>query len=378
MDFVLTKEEELFRKSVREFAERELRPLEDQIEREDRIPDELIPKIAKAGLFGLPAEKKYGGGGGRYVDLAMAVEEIARVSGAVAFFVAVQYLPIIAIELNGTEEQKAKFLPDLCTGRKVGSFSFTEPSTGSDPTEIQSIARLEGDHYVCNGRKEFCTNAEYDGTIILFLRTGEEHTPDISAFIAEKNAEGYSTPPPWPLLGLRGMRVTNIELKDMHIPAENLLGGKNKGYPVLLNTIAVGKVDVSGAMLGIAQRALEESLKYVKEKTMRGKPISHFQMVQFLIAEMASDIEAARWLFYRSMNLVDHGVQTLQSQAMCKLFCAEMADRVCQKAIQLHGDYGYTKEFKAERLYRDAKFGGVVEGSNEVQRVIIARDILKG
>jgi butyryl-CoA dehydrogenase len=174
------------------------------------------------------------------------------------------------------------------------------------------------------------------------------------------------------------MRVTNIELKDMHIPAENLLGGKNKGYPVLLNTIAVGKVDVSGAMLGIAQRALEESLKYVKEKTMRGKPISHFQMVQFLIAEMASDIEAARWLFYRSMNLVDHGVQTLQSQAICKLFCAEMADRVCQKAIQLHGDYGYTKEFKAERLYRDAKFGGVVEGSNEVQRVIIARDILKG
>jgi butyryl-CoA dehydrogenase len=376
MDFALTKEQELIQKSAREFAEKEIRPLDAQIEEEDKIPMSLIEKAAKIGLLGIPVERKYGGGGRTYLDLSLAVEQIARVNGAVAFFVAVNYLPIISIELFGSEEQKQKYLPDLVQGKCVGSFSFTEHSTGSDPRDIQSRAKLDGDHYVCNGRKGFCTNAEYDGTIVIYLRTGDGPF-DVSAFVAEKNTEGYTAPPPWPLTGLRGMRVTDIELKDYRIPKENLLGNEGDGYKNLLGTIAIGKLDVANAMLGIAQDALEQSIRYAKEKTMRGKPIGDFQMIQFLIAEMASKIEAARWMLRQAMSLIDQGKQTLQSAAMAKLFVAQMADDVCQKAMQIHGGYGYTKEFKVERLYRDAKFGGVVEGSNEVQRVIIARDILK-
>ncbi|HEX75220.1 MAG TPA: acyl-CoA dehydrogenase [Dehalococcoidia bacterium] len=377
MDFALTKEEEFLQKSTREFAEREISPLENQIEQEDKIPDDLILKLGKQGLFGIPVEKKYGGMGGRYLDLVLGVEQVAYVSGAVAFMVAVNYLPVIAIEIAGNEEQKAKFLPALVKGKEksLGSFSFTEHSTGSDPREIYATAQLEGEHYVCNGHKGFTTGASYDGTIVIFLRTGEG--TDVSAFIGQKNTEGYSTPPAYPLIGLRGMTVTDIELKNWRIPAANLLGNRGDGFSILLNTIAVGKVDVAGAMLGIAQRALDEAMKYATEKTMRGRPIGNYQMIQYLIAEMAIDVEAGRYLLYRTMSLMDQKKRTLGSCAVAKLFLAQMADRVTQKAVQVHGGYGYTKDFKVERLYRDAKFGGVVEGSNEIQRVIIARELLK-
>lgn len=376
MGWVLTKEQEMLQKNMQDFAEREIRPLDKQIEEEDRIPQALIEKVAKVGLFGIPVEKKYGGMGGGYLDLCIAVEQIARVNGAVAFFIAVNSMPLVALEQSGSEEQKAKFIPDLATGKTTGSWSFTEHSTGSDPREMYATAKLEGDYYVCNGTKGFSTNAEYDGPVVIFLRTGEGPF-DISAFIAEKNTEGYSATPRWPLLGLRGMRVTDIQMKNYRIPAANLLGKKNDGFTILLKTLAVTKVDVGAAALGIAQDALEQSIKYAKEKTARGKPIGDFQMIQFLIAEMASEIEAARCLLYHSMSLVDERKDTLLSGGIAKLYLAEMADNVCQKALQVHGGYGYTKEFRVERLFRDAKFCGVVEGTNEIQRVIVARDMLK-
>ena len=376
MDFALTKQQELIQKSAREFAEREISPLDAQIDKEGKVPLELFEKAAKIGLLGIPVEREYGGSGGTYLDLSLAVEQIARVNGAVAFFISVNYLTVVAINLFGSEEQKQKFLPDLAQGKCVGAFSFTEQATGSDPGDIQARAKLDGDYYVCNGNKRFCTNAEYDGTIVIFLRTGDGPY-DVSAFAAEKNTEGYTAPPPWPLMGLNGMRVTDIELKDYRIPKANLLGKEGDGYKALLGTIAIGKLNVSNALLGIAQDALEQAIKYAQEKTMRDRPIGDFQMIQFLIAEMASKVEAGRWMLRQAMSLIDQGKATLQSAAMAKLFVAEMADDVCQKAVQIHGGYGYTKEFKVERLYRDAKFGGVVEGSNEVQRVIIARDILR-
>lgn len=376
MGWVLTKEQEMLQKSMRDFAEREIRPVDKQIEEEDRIPQELIEKVAKAGLLGITVDKKYGGMGGGYLDVALAVEQIARVSGALAFFIAVNTMPIIALEQRGSEEQKAKYFPGLASGKTIGSWSFTEHSTGSDPREIYATAKLEGDYYICNGTKGFSTNAEYDGPVVIFLRTGEGPF-DISAFIGEKNAEGYSATPRWPLLGLRGMRVTDIQMKNYRIPAADLLGKKNDGFTVLLDALAITKVDVGAAALGIAQDALEQAIKYAKEKTARGKPIGNLQMIQFLIAEMASEVEAGRCLLYHTMSLVDERKDTLLSGGIGKLFLAEMADHVCQKALQVHGGYGYTKEFRVERLFRDAKFCGVVEGSNEIQRVIVARDMLK-
>ena len=262
----------------------------------------------------------------------------------------------------------------LVSGECLGAFSFTEHSTGSDPREIYATAKLEGDQYICNGRKGFTTGATYDGPVILFLRTGEPG--EVTAFVAEKNLDGYSTPTIWPLVGLRGMKVADIQLDNFKIPVQNRLNEEGKGFSVLLDTISVGKVDVSCAALGMAQAALDEAMKYAKDKTMRGKPIGTFQMVQNEIAEMAADVEAARWLLRRTMHLIDMKKATLADCAKAKYFCSKMADSVCHRAMTVHGGYGYSTEFRIERIWRDAKFCGLVEGNDVIQKVIIARDIL--
>lgn len=374
MDFELTKQQELLIKTVREFAEKEIVPLEQQIEDSNEIPSELLAKIAKMGALGIPVEKKYGGMGLGYVDLSIAVEEMARISGAVAFMVAVNYLGVITIELQGTEEQKEKWLPRLISGECLGAFSFTEHSTGSDPKEIYATARLDGDHYVCNGHKGFTTGSTYDGPVILFLKTGD--AGEVSTFVAEKNGPGYSTTTPWNLVGLRGMTVADIILEDFKIPVENRLNEVGTGFSSLMDTIAIGKVDVAAAALGIAQAAFEEAIKYAKEKTMRGKPIGKYQMVQNEIAEMAVELDAARWLLRRTMSLIDQKKHTYDACAKAKYFCAKTADDVCHRAMTVHGGYGYTKDFKAERLWRDAKFCAVVEGNNVIQKILIANGAL--
>jgi alkylation response protein AidB-like acyl-CoA dehydrogenase len=374
MDFELTKQQELLIKTVGEFAKKEIVPLEQEIEGKNEVPEDLIRKLGKLGVLGIPVDKKYGGMGGTYLDLSLAVEELARVNGAVAFMVAVNYLGVITIEHQGTEKQKEKWLPRLVSGECLGAFSFTEHSTGSDPKEIYATARLNGDHYVCNGRKGFTTGATYNGPVILFLRTGE--AGQVTAFVAEKNTKGYSTPVVWPLVGLKGMKVVDIQLDDFIIPVENRLNKEGAGFSVLLDTISVGKVDVACAALGMAQRALDESIKYAKEKTMRGKPIGVFQMVQNEIAEMAVEVEAARWLLRRTMHLIDQKKATLADCAKAKYFCAKTADDVCHRAMTVHGGYGYTTEFKIEQIWRDAKFCAVVEGNNVIQKVLIARGML--
>jgi len=374
MDFELTKQQEFLIKTVREFGEKEIIPIENDIEEKNDIPNELIKKMGKLGILGIPVDKKYGGIGGSYVDLSIAVEELARINGAAAFMVAVNYLGVITIDHQGSEEQKAKWLPKLVSGECLGAFSFTEHSTGSDPREIYATAKLEGDQYICNGRKGFTTGATYDGPVILFLRTGEPG--EVTAFVAEKNLDGYSTPTIWPLVGLRGMKVADIQLDNFKIPVQNRLNEEGKGFSVLLDTISVGKVDVSCAALGMAQAALDEAMKYAKDKTMRGKPIGTFQMVQNEIAEMAADVEAARWLLRRTMHLIDMKKATLADCAKAKYFCSKMADSVCHRAMTVHGGYGYSTEFRIERIWRDAKFCGLVEGNDVIQKVIIARDIL--
>ena len=375
MDFELTKQQNFLIKAVREFAEKEIIPIEKEIEENNRIPDDLIPKLGKLGALGIPVNKKYGGMGGSYVDLSIAVEELARINGAVAFMVAVNYLGVITIDHQGTEEQKAKWLPRLISGDGLGSFSFTEHSTGSDPKEIYATAKLNGDYYVANGRKGFTTAATYDGPVILFLRTGEPG--NVTAFVAEKNTEGYSNPVIWDLAGLRGMLVADIGLEDFKIPVENRLSKEGDGFSILLDTISVGKVDVACAALGMAQGALDEAIKYAKEKTRRNKPIGTLQMIQNEIAEMASQIEAARWLLRRTMYLINDRRHSLVDAANAKLFASQMANDVCRRAMLVHGGYGYTKDFKIERIWRDAQFCSVVEGNEVIQKVLIARGLMK-
>ncbi len=373
MDFTLAKEQEAIRSTVREFAEREIAPIAAKIDQEDKIPDRVLQEAAKLNLFGIPVDRKYGGAGWGYVELTLALEEIARESSSVAFLLMAHYLPIVALKLFGTEEQKTKFLPPLCQGSGIGSFAFTEPATGSDPKMITTTAILKDNEYILNGTKRFITNSPYNGVVIMFaLDNG-----GVSAFIIEKNQPGYTTGKPADKMGIRGVPVTDVYLKDVRVPQSDLIGKKGEGYRVLLPTIAYGKMDVAATLLGVSQASLEEAIKYAKERMVRDKPIASFQAIQWLIADIAALVEAERWLTYRLAFLADNGADIAKESALTKLFVSEAATQVASKALEVHGSYGYTKEMKIERLYRDAKVGEIVEGVNEIQRVIIASSLLR-
>lgn len=374
MDFNLTKPQEFLKRSTRQFAQREIAPIAEQIEREDEIPHDLIQKMGKQGMFGIYLDRKYGGGGGTYFDLVLVLEELAQVSAAVALTSVVHALVAGLLHREANESQKDEFLPSLAQGTKIGSYVFTEPGTGSDPKLITSTAREEGDHFVLNGTKRFCSNATFDGTIGIAVRDGD----GISTFVMDKKTPGLSVPVVWSLMGLRGGRLADVEMKDVRVPAANLLGKRGDGYTSLLNVVGYGKLNICAMILGISQSAVNEATKYAKERTARGgKPIAGFQMIQHLIADIASELEAMRWITYRLAFQADQGENILHSSALTKLFVGETADRVVRNALQVHGVYGLTKEFKIERFYRDVKMGSLVEGSNEIQRVIVARDLLR-
>jgi len=374
MDFSFTKEQDAVRKFVGDFCKKEIAPLAEKIEEECVIPDDLKTKIARFKLFGIPFDKEYGGSGGGFIAGTIVLEELAKVSGAVSMFVGCNYLTGIPIHLFGTEKQKKEFLTPLCEGRSIGSFAFTEASTGSDPAAITTEARLEGNEYVINGSKRFITGGDLDGIIVLFARDGE----GISGFIGPKNAPGYSLPKPWEKLGMHGISLNDIYFDNYRIPEDNLLGPKGNGYTVLLDTIAIGKLDSAVLILGCAEAALEEAIKYANERTVRGKPISRLASIQTMISEMAIKLEAAKWLAYRLAWLIDQKSPSVKYEsAIAKTFITEAADDVARIALRVHGAYGFVKDFKIERLFRDISLGEIVEGTSELQKVIIARNLLK-
>lgn len=373
MDFSLTEEQEAIRKLVRDFGTKEILPIAEQIEREERIPPELISKIAELGLFGTPFDEKYGGSGLGWLASTLVLEELARADGAVAMFVGVNYLTGIPIDLFGTEEQKLKYLPPLCQGTAIGSFAFTEAATGSDPRAISTRATLDGNEYVLNGSKRFITAADLDGPIVVFARDGQ----GISAFIGEKNTAGYSVPKPWEKLGMHGVSLCDIGLDNYRVPAANLLGGSGNGFKVLLDTIALGKLDTAVMILGCGWAALDEAVKYAKERIVRGKPMAELPTTQSLIADIAIQLEAARWLTYRLAYLADQKKDVRAESALTKTFVTEACTEAARKAFRVHGAYAYTREFKIERLLRDISLGEIVEGSNEFQRLIVANSLLR-
>ncbi len=379
MDFALNEEQEMFRKTIREFAEKEIMPKAQEIDLKGEFPWDIIRKMADLGLMGLPFPEEYGGAGGDAISYAIAVEEIARASGSVAITYSAHIsLACSPIYLFGTEEQKRKYLIPMARGEKIGAFGLTEPGAGSDAAAIKTRAVLDGDEWVINGQKIFITNGSIaDVVVIAAVTDPAKGKKGISNFIIEKGTPGFRVGREEDKMGLRGSVTSELIFENCRIPKENLLGKEGEGYKQFLMTLDGGRIGIGAMAVGLGMAALEAAVKYAKERVQFGQPIAEFQAIQWMIADMATELEAARLLVYRAAWLKDQGQRFTKEAAMAKLFASEAAVRACYKAIQIHGGYGYTKDYPVERLYRDARLTTIGEGTSEIQRLVIARHILE-
>jgi butyryl-CoA dehydrogenase len=379
MKFALTAKQEMLQNLYREFADNEVAPLAAEIDETGDFPSETVSKMAKLGILGLPFPKEYGGAGADTLSYAMAVEELSRVCASTGVIVSAHVsLGANPIYQFGTAEQKEKYLIPLCKGEKLGAFGLTEPNAGTDASNQQTIAVLDGDNYVLNGSKIFITNGGKADTYIVMAATDpSKGLKGISAFIVEANIPGFTCGPKENKMGIRASSTTELIFQDCLVPKENLLGREGEGFKIAMQTLDGGRIGIAAQALGIAQGALEEAVKYAKERQQFKKPIGAFQAIQWMIADMATEVEAARLLVYRAAWLKDNKKPFGQASAMAKLFAAEVAMKVTTKAVQVHGGYGYMKDYKVERYMRDAKITEIYEGTSEVQRMVIASSVLK-
>ena len=380
MDFHLTNEQQMLRKMYREFAENEVKPLAEEIDEEERFPMETVEKMAKLGMMGIYFPKEYGGAGGDVLSYAMCVEELAKVCGTTAVIVSAHTsLCCAPIFENGTEEQKKKYLPDLLSGRKIGAFGLTEPNAGTDASGQQTTAvKNENGDYVLNGSKCFITNGNVADTFVVFAMTDKSKgNHGISAFIVEKSFPGFSTGKHEKKMGIRGSSTCDLIFEDCIVPKENLLGKEGKGFKIAMQTLDGGRIGIASQALGIAEGALERTIAYVKERKQFGRAIGAFQNTQFQLADMATKVEAAQLLVYKAAMAKATQKSYSVEAAKAKLYAAEVAMEVTTKAVQLHGGYGYTREYEVERMMRDAKITEIYEGTSEVQRMVISGALLK-
>lgn len=379
MDFSCTKQEQLFLQMIREFAEKEVKPLAAEVDEEERFPMETVKKMAKIGLMGIPVPTQYGGAGGTNIMYGMAVEELSRVCATTGVILSAHTsLCVAPIMEAGTEEQKMKYLPKLASGEWIGAFGLTEPNAGTDAAGQQTIAEDCGDHWKLNGSKIFITNGSYADIFIIIAMTDKSlGTKGISAFIVEKNFPGFSVGKKEKKMGIRGSATTELIFEDCIVPKENLLGQIGKGFGLAMKTLDGGRIGIASQALGIAQGAMDETVKYTKERKQFGRSISQFQNTQFQMADLETKVQAARLLVRRAHYNKDNGLPYSAEAAMAKLFCAETAMEVTTKAVQFHGGYGYTREYPVERMMRDAKITEIYEGTSEVQRMVIAGKLFK-
>ena len=379
MNFELSEEQLLIQAMVREFAAAEVAPIAAEIDRNHRFPEELIPKLAEVGLMGVPFPEELGGAGADYLSFTIVVEELARVCAATSVIVAAHAgLAAYPIFTYGTPEQKEKYGRALACGEKLGAFAITEPGAGTDAGGGKTTAVLDGDEYVLNGSKIFITNGGYaDVYVVTAMTDPERGTRGISAFIIERDTPGFTVGERERKLGIRASSTTPLYFSDCRIPKDALLGKEGKGYLMAMETFDGGRVGVAAQAVGIAQAAMDASITYAKERVQFGKPIATFEAIQWMIADMATEIDAARLLVYRAAWLKDNGLRFGQEASMAKLFASEMATRVAGKAIQIHGGYGFTESYPVERHYRDAKITEIYEGTSEVQRMTIAGNALR-
>jgi butyryl-CoA dehydrogenase len=377
--YMLKEEHIMLQETIRNFAEKEIKPLAAKVDEESFFPQETFKKLGEMGILGLPIPEEYGGTGADTLSYAIAVEEIGRVCGSTGLsFAAHVSLGTYPFYLFGNEEQKKKYLPKLASGEWLGAWALTEPGAGSDASRQRTVAKLEGDHYVLNGSKNFITNALYANTCIVMAMTDKERgNRGISAFVVEKDTPGFKIGKTEHKMGMRGSPTSQLVFDDCKIPAGNILGQEGEGFIQALKTLDGGRISIGSLALGIAQGAFEEAIKYTTQREQFNTKISGFQSIQNYIADMATEIHAARLMLYHAAWLKDNNIPFSKESAMAKLYASEVSSKVTNLAIQVHGGYGYIKEYPVERFLRDAKLTEIGEGTSEIQRLVIARNILK-
>ncbi|SDC23267.1 butyryl-CoA dehydrogenase [Shouchella lonarensis] len=378
LNVTLTKDQEMIRDMVRQFAKKELAPKARQRDEQSLFAEQAFKKMGELGLLGLPFPEKYGGSGGDTVSYAIAVEEIGYACGGTGLsYAAAVSLGASPIYYYGTEEQKQKYLTPLASGKTLGAFGLTEPNAGSDAGGTQTKAVADGPDYVINGEKCWITNASYADTVIVTAVTGEREDgkKQISAFIVPTDAAGFSIRADYDKMGVRASNTCELVLEDVRIPKENVLGDPEKGFSQFLYTLDGGRISIAALAVGIAQAAFDRALAYAQERKQFGKVIGAFQAIQFKLADMAMEIDLARTMVHKAASLKDAGQPFGKESGYAKLFASETATRVCNQALQIHGGYGYMKEYEVERMLRDAKLLEIGEGTSEIQRLVIARHL---
>lgn len=372
-----TEEHHAIREAIRDFATREIAPKAHAVDQEARFPIETFKELGKLGYLGLPIGSEYGGAGADYRSYVIAVEEIGRACGSTGL----SYAAHVSLGTNpiykfGTEEQKKKYVPKLCSGEYIGCWALTEPGTGSDASAQKTTAKRVGDHYILNGTKQFITNAtDADVAVIMAMTDMSLGRKGISCFIVDKGTPGYSVSKVEKKLGMRGSPTASLTFEDCKIPVENMIGAEGEGYKQALMTLEGGRLSIGALALGIAQSAFDAALTYAKQREAFGQPIGKFQMIQAYLADMSTYISAARLMLYHAAWMKDHGKRVTLEGSQAKLYASEIASKVCNLCVQIHGGYGYIVDFPAERFLRDAKLCEIGEGTSEIQRLLIARQL---
>ncbi|MDQ0482299.1 acyl-CoA dehydrogenase [Guptibacillus hwajinpoensis] len=380
MELVFTEEQKMMQKMVRDFAEKEIAPIVEEMEETDRFPRELIKRMGELGLMGIPIPEAYGGSEMDYTSYIIAIHELSKVSATVGVILSVHTsvgtLPILSF---GTEEQKKKYVPKLATGEYLGAFALTEPSSGSDASSMKTRAVRDGDEYILNGSKIFITNGGEADTYVAFARTNpdEKGSKGVTAFIIERDMPGFSVGKKEKKMGLNGSNTVEIVFEDCRVPVENRLGEEGQGFKIAMANLESGRIGIAAQSLGIAEAALNYATAYAKEREQFGKPIGQNQGLGFKLADMATDVEAAKLLTYRAADLKNHGTPCMQEVSMAKLFASKAAVKASIEAVQVYGGYGYTKDYPVERLFRDAKVCEIYEGTSEIQKIVISRNLLR-
>ncbi|GAA0105925.1 putative isocaproyl-CoA dehydrogenase AcdB [Paraclostridium sordellii] len=376
---IFNKEQELLRKAVRDFVSREMATLPEEIDKTGEMPRELLDKMAQTKYTSVTIPQEYGGAGADYVSYAIIMEELSRRCASTGTYAtAAASLVSLPILNYGTEEQKQKYLRGIASGEMIGAFGLTEPGAGSDASAQQTTAELDGDYYILNGRKTFITNAPIcDFAIVIAVTDRSKGLKGTTAFIVESNWEGFSHGAHEDKMGIRGTQTSDLIFENVKVPKENLLGKEGIGFKIAMKTLDAGRIGVAAQALGVAQGALDEAIKYTKERVQFGKTLSKFQNTQFTLADMETKVNSARWLVYDAAQKKDAGMNMTKESAMAKYYAAEIANEVAYKALQLHGGYGFIKDYPIERIYRDARIMSIYEGTSEVQKMVIASSILK-
>ncbi|GAA0462674.1 acyl-CoA dehydrogenase [Alkalibacillus silvisoli] len=379
MNLQFTEEQEMMRKMVRDFAQNEVAPEVERMEKEDRFPEELIKKMSELGLLGIPVDEKLGGAGMDYTSYIIAIHELSKVSATLGVILSVHTsvgtFPILKF---GTEEQVNHYIPKLASGEYLGAFALTEPGAGSDAGNLKTKAVKEGDHYILNGSKVFITNGGYADTYVVFANTNPEvGSKGVSAFIVEKDTPGFEIGVKEKKMGLHGSSTVSLNFDNCKVPASQLLGQEGEGFKIALANLNIGRIGIAAQALGIAEASLEEAIDYAKEREQFGRPIAKHQGVSFKLADMATAVESSKLLVYNAASLYQAGMDSSKKASIAKKFASKTAVDTSIEAVQVFGGYGYTEDYPVERYFRDAKITQIYEGTTEVQNVVISRQLLK-